>query len=176
MNASAPGSAREHLVADLLDRLAARGHTVGCAESLTGGLLVAALIDPPGASRAVRGGVVSYAPDVKTQLLGVDPALVAERGTVDPQVALAMARAVCRVLGTDWGLATTGVAGPDPLDGKAPGTAYVALARPGRGTRVRWLRVGGDRAAVREAAVGEALDMFATALSSPTDPGRQRVG
>ena len=113
---------------------------------------------------------------MKTQLLGVDPALVAERGTVDPQVALAMARAVCRVLGTDWGLATTGVAGPDPLDGKAPGTAYVALARPGRGTRVRWLRVGGDRAAVREAAVDEALDMFATALSSPTDPGRQRVG
>lgn len=175
MNDPGADPGRLHVVAEILERLTARGHTVGCAESLTGGLLTAALVDLPGASRVVRGGVVAYAAEVKTGVLGVDPQLIADRGTVDSQVALAMAREVCRVLGTDWGLATTGVAGPDDAEGKAPGTAYVAVARPGRGSRVRWLRIPGDRATVRAAAVDAALQVYAAALASPTESARFRA-
>lgn len=151
--------------AQVLARLTARGHTVGIAESLTGGLLTAALIDVPGASAAVRGGLVCYAPQTKTDVLGVSAELVAARGTVDPQVALAMARRAVVMFGSDWGVSTTGVAGPADVEGLAPGTAYVAVVRAGRGSRVRWLRLPGHRAQIRQAVVAQALDLLALGLS-----------
>ena len=117
--------------ARLLAALHERGLTVGTAESLTGGLVVAALTDVPGASASVVGSVVSYATRVKRDVLGVDADLLAARGAVDPEVAAAMASGVCRVLGCDVGLATTGVAGPDPQDGQPVGTVYVAVRVPG---------------------------------------------
>jgi nicotinamide-nucleotide amidase len=100
------------------------------AESLTGGMLCSALIDVPGASAVVRGGVVSYATDLKHRLLGVDAGLLAANGPVDPDVATQMAHGVRERLGADWGVATTGVAGPDPQDGIAAGTVYIAVAGP----------------------------------------------
>ncbi len=166
-----PGS----LAAEIIERLSARQLTVGCAESLTGGLVVDALVAVAGASRVLRGGVVTYAADLKASLLGIDDAEIAARGTVDPRIALAMARGVCRLLDCDWGVATTGVAGPESLEDKPPGTAYVAVARPGRGTRVRWVRVTGDRAAVRQATAAAALDLLWTAVTSPVDSGRTRL-
>ncbi|PZR55552.1 competence protein [Xylanimonas oleitrophica] len=140
----------------LLDALARRGWTVGVAESLTGGLVVAGLVAVPGASAVLRGGVVAYATDLKAALLGVDVDLLAARGAVDPDVAAAMAEGVRSATGADVGLATTGVAGPDPQDGKAPGLVYVAVRTP-EGAGVRRLDLAGDRATVREGAVGGVL-------------------
>ncbi len=110
--------------------LVARGLTIGAAESLTGGLVTAALTTVPGASAVVRGGIVAYAADVKNQLLGVDADLLARVGTVHPDVAVAMARGVRERLGAAVGVATTGVAGPEPADGHA------GRHRPHRGERV----------------------------------------
>lgn len=159
---------------DLLAACAARGWTLGVAESLTGGLVVAELVAVPGASAVLRGGVVAYATDLKASLLGVDADLLAARGAVDPDVAARMADGVRRATGADVGLATTGVAGPDPQDGHPPGLVYVAVATPAPAsatvpasptapasgpvrTRVRQLRLGGDRAAVRAGAVAGVL-------------------
>ncbi|WP_426567100.1 CinA family protein [Angustibacter sp. McL0619] len=144
--------------AELVELLADRGLTIGTAESLTGGLLAAAITDVPGASRVFRGGVVSYATDVKHDLLGVDGDLLARVGAVDPAVAAAMAAGVCRRLGVDLALATTGVAGPDGQDGQVPGTVWIGLADG----RASWsLDASTDpvagRRAVREATVRTAL-------------------
>lgn len=115
-------------MSELVGRLVGLGESVGCAESLTGGLVVARLIETPGASAVVRGGLVAYATELKAALLGVDAALLAERGAVDPEVARQMALGARRVLGADWGLATTGVAGPDAQDGRPVGCVFVAVA------------------------------------------------
>ena len=144
------------LAAHLLAALGARGWSLGVAESLTGGLVSAALVDVPGASAVLRGGVVAYATDLKGTLLGVDAALLASRGAVDPDVARAMAAGARERLGADVGLATTGVAGPDPQDGQPPGTVHVAVCTP-TGTQVRSLRLVGDRARVRALSVDAVL-------------------
>ncbi len=134
-----------------------RGLSVATAESLTGGLLCSALIDVPGASAVVRGGVVAYAPEVKTSVLGVPADLIARVGTVDPDVAQLMAEGARHHLGADIGLATTGNAGPDALDGKPVGRVHVALAGP-EGV-VDWqLDLAGDRQAIRHGAVDALLD------------------
>jgi len=140
--------------------LTARGQTLAVAESLTGGLLTARIVDVPGASVVLRGGVVAYATDLKHALLGVDAALLARCGPVDPDVAAAMARGVREGLGATWGVATTGVAGPDPQDGRPPGTVFVATAGPDC-CPVQELALTGDRAAIREEAVAAALARLA---------------
>lgn len=151
--------------ARLVATLTERGLTVAVAESLTGGLLAARIVSVPGASHAFTGGVVAYATELKASLLGVDAALLAERGAVDAEVARQMAdrvRRVCAVRGrvADLGLATTGVAGPDPQDGHAPGTVYLGIASP-RGIRSVSLRLTGSRPEIRgrvvELTVAEAL-------------------
>lgn len=143
---------------ELLDALAARSLTLAVAESLTGGLVQAALVDVPGASRVFRGGVVAYASDVKVSVLGVAESLLAARGPVDPLVARQMARGVAGLLGADLGLATTGVAGPGPQHGFGPGTVFVAAVL-GEHERVVELVVEGDRRAVREGARDAVLDL-----------------
>ncbi|MGB8947363.1 MAG: CinA family protein, partial [Streptomyces sp.] len=110
--------------------LQARGETLAVAESLTGGLVAAELTAVPGASRVFRGSVTAYATELKHDVLGVDGTLLAERGAVDADVALQMAAGVRKVMGADWGIATTGVAGPDPQDGQAVGTVFVAVDGP----------------------------------------------
>jgi nicotinamide-nucleotide amidase len=147
--------------------LTGRAQTLAVAESLTGGLLAAAIVAVPGASTVFRGGLVVYATDLKESLAGVPAELLAARGPVDPEVAVAMAEGARERCRADWGLATTGVAGPDPQDGAPPGRVYVAVAGPapiaGSGAapdRVRSLTVPGDRAAVREAAVAAALALL----------------
>jgi nicotinamide-nucleotide amidase len=149
----------------VLAALVARSETVATAESLTGGLLAAALTDVPGSSAAFRGGVVAYATDLKSDLLGVPAVLLAERGAVDPDVAAAMAEGVRERCRSTYGLATTGVAGPDPQEGRAPGTVYVALAGPGAPT-VEALILPGGRSAVRAAAVTAALTLLAQRVSA----------
>lgn len=148
-----------------LAALVDRGQTLAVAESLTGGLVAAALTAVPGASRSFRGSVTAYATDLKHQLLGVDAALLAERGAVDPDVARHMAQGVRRVLGADWGIATTGVAGPDPQDGQPVGTVYVAAEGPGGEGIVRRLTLDGDRDRIRRASVDEVVDLLLSELT-----------
>jgi nicotinamide-nucleotide amidase len=147
--------------------LVSRGETVAVAESLTGGLLAATLVEVPGVSAVFRGGLVVYATDLKASLAGVDERLLATRGAVDPDVAVALAEGARRVCRADWGVSTTGVAGPDPQDGKPVGLVYVAVVGPTQ-RRVDELRLAGDRAAVRSGAVSHALDSLVALLRSPT--------
>jgi nicotinamide-nucleotide amidase len=145
------------------------GATVAIAESLTGGLLTAALTATAGASFTVRGGLVVYATDLKAALAGVPAELLDERGAVDPDVALALARGARARLGATYGLGLTGVAGPEPQDGKAVGTVFLGLAGPVDET-VAERGFGGDRAAIRSAAVEAMLDILkrecATAITA----------
>jgi PncC family amidohydrolase len=148
--------------------LAERGLHLATAESLTGGLLSAAGTAVPGASPVFRGGVVAYATDLKHALLGVDAELLDRVGAVDPDVAAQMADGVRRRLGADVGLATTGVAGPDPQDGHAPGTVFVGVATP-HGLQSVDVSLApadvGDRAQVRAHTVQAALRALVAALA-----------
>ncbi len=139
--------------------LARHGTTLAVAESLTGGLLAATIVDVPGASAVFRGGLVVYATDLKATLAGVDPVLLAERGPVDPDVAMELAEGVRVRCGADWGLATTGVAGPTRQNGIAVGTVYLGLARPDGGTEVRLLQLPESlgREGIRTCTVDESL-------------------
>lgn len=146
--------------ARVLELLVARRESVAVAESLTGGLLAAAFTDVPGASRVFRGSVTAYATDVKRDVLGVDGALLSERGAVDRDVARSMADGVRRLLASDWGVSTTGVAGPDPQDGQQVGTVHVAVAGPRGVAAHAVLELPGDRQAVRAGAVRDALGLL----------------
>ncbi|MFS0693457.1 CinA family protein [Streptomyces nitrosporeus] len=151
--------------ARVLDRLRERGETLAVAESLTGGLVAAGLTAVPGASDSFRGSVTAYATDLKRDVLGVDGALLDERGAVDADVAAGMAAGVRRVLGADWGASTTGVAGPAPQDGKPVGTVFVAVAGPDGGQKVAELRLNGDRADIRRESVRSLLELLSGELA-----------
>jgi nicotinamide-nucleotide amidase len=155
--------------AALIRILTERSLTIATAESLTGGLLAAALVDVPGASLVFNGGIVAYATPLKATLLGVDGDLLAERGAVDPEVARQMSDRVRRALAVagrpaDIGVATTGVAGPDVQDGKPPGTVFVAVAM-GDVVDVAPLTLSGTRAEIRAATVRAALDAVKARLA-----------
>ncbi|MFT4235457.1 MAG: CinA family protein [Microbacterium sp.] len=152
--------------ADLLARLDARGWSVGTAESLTGGLVASAIVDVPGASSHMRGGVVAYDTEIKHTVLGVDSSLLAEHGPVHPEVARQLARGIRRVLAlngrdADVGIATTGIAGPASPDGQPVGTVHIGVSTPD-GDHVSSHVFAGDRAAIRRQAVAAAID-FAVA-------------
>lgn len=151
---------------DALAMLRASGWTIATAESLTGGLVCAALTAIPGASATVRGGVVAYGREQKVRALGVDDALIERVGTVDPDVALAMARGVCAALDADVGVATTGVAGPEAHSGHEPGEVVLAVVSP-RGSVHEQVSLGGDREQVRADAVAAALRLVVTHLRTP---------
>lgn len=150
--------------AGVLRLLVGRGETLAVAESLTGGLVAAELTSVPGASHSFRGSVTAYATPLKSEVLGVDAALLAARGAVDPEVARQMAAGVRRVLGADWGLATTGVAGPEPQDGQAVGTVFVAVCGPYGTEKVSALRLNGGRADIRNESVRSVLDLLSCEL------------
>lgn len=129
----------------VLERLRGRGWSLGVAESLTGGLIGARIVNVEGASDTFRGTIASYATDVKRSLLGVTAASV-----VSEPAAREMAEAAQRVLGADVGIAATGVAGPTEQDGVAVGTVYFGLAIPGVPTEVVSTRLPGDRERLRQ--------------------------
>ncbi len=145
--------------------LRAAGGSLAVAESLTGGLLAAALVDVPGASATFRGSVTAYATELKASVLGVDEGLLAVHGPVHPVVARQMAEGVRRLLGATYGLATTGVAGPEPQDGQPVGTVYLGFAGPG-GSLATSPRLSGGRATIRRMAVTGALELLVGRLQT----------
>ena len=149
--------------------LVLRRQTVSCAESMTGGAVAQVLSAAPGASETFRGGVVSYATEVKVGVLGVPDSLVADHGVVSAPCAEAMAEGVRRLLDTDWGVSTTGVAGPDTQEGKPVGLVFVGVAGP-HGTEVAELHLDGDRATIRAAAVEAAVRRVLDAVSAVPSP------
>jgi nicotinamide-nucleotide amidase len=171
--------------AALIAALVARGETVAAAESLTAGLVCATLARVPGASAALRGGLVVYATELKTALAGVDAALLAEHGAVHPEVAAQLAEGARERCGATWGLGLTGVAGPAAQDGVAPGTVHIGLAGPGTRTlrssgarvaeprarggasyvTVRTLALGGDRDLIRTESVRAAFSLLGEHLA-----------
>ena len=145
----------ESVVLSLLDD---RGWSLGVAESVTGGLVAGRLTGVPGASKVFRGGIVSYASEVKFDLLDVP-----EGPVVTEEAALAMAHGVRRRLDADVGLALTGVAGPAEQDGMRPGTLFAAVVHPsadGLVERVVHIRLPGDRDTMRQLSVISALDLL----------------
>lgn len=153
------GRDTDTLPAVVLRRLSAAGATVGVAESLTGGLLSAALTDLPGSSASFRGGLLVYATDLKASLAGVPGDVLDEHGAVSTQTAEALATGCRERLGVTYGIGVTGVAGPDEQEGKPVGTVHVAVAGPD-GVRTRSTRLPGDRGRVRLLAVTVALDLL----------------
>jgi PncC family amidohydrolase len=156
--------------------LAMQGRSVATAESLTGGQLGSTITAIPGASKIYRGGVIAYASDLKTDLLGVSQSLLAEGGAVQAQVALEMATGVAQRLDAEFGLAVTGVAGPDSQDGHLPGTVFVAcIQRDEQGSVIdsviEQLQLFPEftdpqeaRAQIREETVAAALELLLTFL------------
>ena len=157
------------VAAKVVAALLARGHTVAAAESLTGGLVADAFVRVPGTSAVFLGAIVSYATEVKRDLLGVDGDLLEERGAVDADVVQQMAAGAQRVLGTTWAVATTGVAGPEGQDGKEPGCVFVGVAGPG-GTCAAPLDLSGDREEIRAQATAEALQLLLDQVSAHRVP------
>ncbi len=149
----------EDVVAESLER---HGLTLAVAESVTGGLIASRLVNVVGASAWFRGGVVSYASEVKFDLLGVPRGPV-----VSGEAARAMAEGVRRVLGADVGLSVTGVAGPDEQDGQAPGTVFVGVALGDSLSDVS-LRLPGDRPRIRAYSAISALDVLRRQLDPTT--------
>ncbi|MBX3372724.1 MAG: competence/damage-inducible protein A [Phycisphaeraceae bacterium] len=148
-----------------------RGQTVAVAESCTGGLLAARLVDPPGASHWFRGGWMTYANERKVEDLGVPADLIARHGAVSREVALAMADGARRRAGADWALSTTGVAGPDGGTAEKPvGLVWIGIAGPTGNTTVHALRVPGDRAMIRDRTVLAALQRLRLRILSALGP------
>ncbi len=145
----------EHAIAS---RLLAKSLTLGVAESVTGGLIASRLVNVIGASKWFRGGVVSYASEVKFDVLGVPVGPV-----VSPEAAEAMAVGAAKVLGSDVGLSVTGVAGPEEQDGHPAGTVFVGIAIQGNVSHVA-LRLPGDRPRIRAYSAISALDALRKAL------------
>ena len=158
---SDPAYAAAQLV---IETYARAGQTIGTAESLTGGLLCAALTSVPGASSVVRGGLIVYATDLKVRLVGVPSDELAHHGPVSESTALHLAAGAARRTGADWGIATTGVAGPDKQDDKDVGTVWIGLQAPGVRPQARKHHFVGDRDQIRRQTVLSALEWLASQI------------
>jgi nicotinamide-nucleotide amidase len=152
------------LSAAVYQRLVERRETIASAESLTGGALGTALTETPGSAKVYRGGVITYATDLKDAFLGVDPDLLAEQGPVHPDVARQMAEGIRDRAGATWGISTTGVAGPGDTDDGPEGLVYVGIAGPDGSDAVE-LRLPPGRDEVRATTVERALELLVSRLT-----------
>jgi len=159
---SAEGEAMEEVVGKLL---VARGATIAVAESCTGGLLAQRLTSVPGSSRYFLGGWVPYSRDLKSSALGVSAEVLDSHGAVSAETAREMAEGVLREAGSDYAIAITGVAGPEPDEDKAVGLVYIALAGDG-GLEVKQRQFLGERDRIRTQAAQTALDLLRRRLAA----------
>ena len=150
---------------DLVAILRERGETVAFCESLTAGLAAASVASVPGASAVLRGGLVTYATEVKAHFLHTSVDCLEEQGVVSADTAVEMAHAACMETGADWGIGLTGVAGPDLQEGKPAGTVYVGLYRRDVVKRGVLIELDeGERNAIRSAAVEAALSLLLSTI------------
>ncbi len=150
------------LSAEVVDALRARGETVSTAESLTAGAVSSAIVTISGASDVFVGGITAYRDEIKISHLDVDPAILNEHSAISEEVAVAMAQGAMKSFGTTWGIGTTGVAGPNPLDGHPVGAVWVAIQGPV--CQSIELSLSGERESVRNAATASAIATFARIL------------
>ena len=143
----------------LIRGLQAQGLTVATCESLTGGMICAALVDVPGASRVVRGGLITYQTDTKSLLAGVDAGLIETHGVVSAEVARAMAAGARDALHADIAVSATGMASPGEIRDPPAGTVFVGLASA-TGVQAVELHLAGDRQAVRQQTVDAAIKLI----------------
>ncbi|WP_099332132.1 CinA family protein [Actinomyces minihominis] len=156
----------------LLQVLTEQGWTIATAESLTGGALCATLVDTPGISSVLLGGVVAYATDLKADILGVDRSLLQARGPVCAEVANQMAQGVRSLCASDFGISTTGVAGPGDSPDGPQGLVFVGVVGPTT-TLVEKHMFSGSRSQVRHQAIEAALALLKRAVQQEiTTPGR----
>jgi len=161
------------LVARLGDALVARGATIVAAESCTGGLVAAACTSRAGSSAWFERGVVTYSNAAKSELLDVDPALIARHGAVSAEVARAMAGGLLARSPARFAVAVTGIAGPDGgTPAKPVGTVWIATAAHGGSAEATLLNASGDRAAVRERSVARALELLLARIGATATPPR----
>ena len=158
------------LLQNVVGLLLAQPWTLACAESLTGGLLAAALTRFAKSSNFFLGSVVCYHPRIKVEAVGVDPALIRQFGVVSAPVAQAMALGIAGRFQARIGVSTTGVAGPDPHGGVAVGTVFAAVALDQR-CKVQRLDLRGDRQQIRQAAVLQTLKLLENNLRTASVTG-----
>jgi len=152
---------------DIVRQLTGLDLTIATAESLTAGMLSSAIADIPGASAVLQGGVVAYNNNIKHKLLGVSADTLAVRGAVDSETAKQMAQGARSRFSADLGIATTGVAGPEPSEGKTVGLVFIALATPDDSI-VKLHRFEGGRSEIRRATVAASMKLVAEWLARRT--------
>lgn len=152
------------LAREAITALKDRGLTVCTCESLTGGLICATLVDVPGASKVVRGGLITYQTDTKPLLAGVDAALIEKKGVVSAEVAAAMAEGARNRLDADIAVSATGMASPGEPDEPPAGTVFVGVASA-KGTRTIPLTLTGTRAEIRQKTVETAIKAIIAELT-----------
>ena len=145
------------------EKLSAKNLTIACAESCTGGLLASRLTDVPGSSAYVKGGIVSYAADIKRDVLEVRAATLADVGAISAEAACEMAKGVRRLMGANIGAAITGNAGPSGDEDKPVGLVYIAVIDDNV-QRVRKFNFEGNRREIKNKAVDAALNMIYAGL------------
>lgn len=144
--------------------LTERGKTVAAAESLTAGLFQSMIGNISGASKVLKGGVVTYSAEMKTALLDVPERLIKEHGTVSEACAIAMAEGTLKLTDADLAVSFTGAAGPDELEGHPPGTVWIGLAQKGKPTTAKQYHFNRDRQYVRYSAAMKGLDLIRRAV------------
>ncbi len=178
------------LATDVISLLRQRRETLATAESLTGGLLAAALTDVAGSSAVIRGGIIAYASEVKLDVLTVDADLLSRHGAVSAEVAVEMATRAADMFASSWAVSTTGVAGPGRQDGQPVGAAYVAVAGPiremsavsrgqpasaldGAGVGVEGMKLAltGSRTQIRVSTVVHALEILRNRIVAAAQDG-----
>ena len=159
---------------DLVALLTERHETVALCESLTAGLASATIASVPGASAVLRGGLITYATEVKSHFLDKPVSEIERVGVVSGETAVGMARAAVAETGADWGLGLTGVAGPEKQEGKEPGTVFLGIYSAGRIAQSFCLRdLGTERNQIRKATVGAAIAQLGAILKNFPTSGEQ---
>ena len=153
-------------VEQIIAYLSERGETISVAESLTAGGLANALTSASGSSAVFVGGLTAYRNEIKSTMLDVDPQIISDFTVVSEEVANAMADGARKVFGTTWAIATTGAAGPDPLEGHAPGSVWIAIRGPIN--QALQLNLEGGREQVRNGTISTAIGTFARILKFRT--------
>ena len=153
----------QELASSLIKKLQENNLTIAVAESLTGGLVAASLTEIPGASKVFKGSITAYSDEIKQNILNVKDETITNFTSISEQVALEMAINVRKIMKSDIGISTTGVAGPEKSAGFAPGLVFVAISI-GDHNMCQKLEITGDRSKIRNQTVHEILHLTLSRL------------